>query len=206
MGLYERYLGPRIVNFVCGLHSIAEERRKVVPQAEGTVLEVGFGSGLNLPHYDAARVTEVIGVDPGREILALGEARRRASPVPVRILEAPAEAIPLPDAVADTAVLTFTLCTVDDPARVLAEIKRVLKPGGRMLFLEHGRAPDEKVARWQDRINPLWRKIGCGCNLNRDTLALLGAAGLSCVSLERFYLESEPKLVGFHCRGIAVPA
>ncbi len=205
MGIYRRYIGPRLINAVCGMAAVTEQRRLVVPQAHGVVLEIGIGGGLNLPHYDPKRVTEIIGVEPSRGFLALSEARRRASGIPLRIIEAGAENIPLPDATADTAVLTYTLCSVDDPLRVLAEIKRVLKPGGKILFLEHGLSDDPAVAKWQHRLNPIWRPIGCGCNLNRDTLALFAQAGIAVESVERFYLPGEPKFAAFHCRGVAAP-
>lgn len=206
MGLYERYIGPRLINALCSQGNITEERRHVIPQAQGIVLEIGIGTGLNVPLYDPARVECVIGVDPGENFLALGTQRIAAARVPVTIMKAPAEAIPLDDDSVDTVVLTYTLCSVDDPAQALREMRRVLKPEGKLLFLEHGRADDANVARWQDRLNGMWRVIGCGCNLNRDTTGLLREAGFDIQAVERFYLEGSPRPVGFHCRGVAMTA
>ncbi|NWG24661.1 MAG: methyltransferase domain-containing protein [Pseudorhodoplanes sp.] len=206
MGLYERYIGPRLINALCSQGNITEERRHVVPQAHGVVLEVGIGTGLNVHLYDPARVECVIGVDPGENFLRLGARCIAASRVPVTVLRAPAEAIPLDDNSVDTVVLTYTLCSVADPAQALREMRRVLKPEGRLLFLEHGRADDANVARWQDRLNGVWRIIGCGCNLNRDTTALLREAGFDIQAVERFYLDGSPRPVGFHCRGVATAA
>lgn len=205
MGLYERYVGPRLVNLACSLKSISEERRKVVPRAEGVVVEVGIGSGLNLPFYKSERVSQVIGLDPNASMLALGRARIAGAGVPLRIIECSAESIPLESEAADCVVLTYTLCSVRDPGLTLGEIRRILKPGGRILFLEHGRSNEPRVARWQDRLNPLWRRIGCGCNLNRDTLRLLSEAELDLREVEQFYLPGDPKIIGFHSRGIACP-
>ena len=135
MGFYARHIGPRFVSCLCSMEAIAAERERVVPQASGVVLEIGIGPGLNLPFYDPARVTRVIGVDPIAEFLELGRERRRSAPVPVEIVQAPAEALPLADASIDTAVITYTLCSVEDPVQALREVRRVLKPRGRVLFL-----------------------------------------------------------------------
>jgi ubiquinone/menaquinone biosynthesis C-methylase UbiE len=203
MGLYQRYIGPRLVSALCAADHIADERRKIVPQARGVVVEIGIGPGLNLPLYDPAKVKRVIGIDPSEGFVALGERRRRDSPVPVMILRAPAEAIPLADDSTDTAVLTYTLCSVDDPAKALQELRRVLKPTGRLLFLEHGRADETRVVQWQNRLNPLWRKLGCGCNLNRDAVSLIAVAGFAVEAIDRFYLSRTPRPIGFHFRGVA---
>jgi SAM-dependent methyltransferase len=203
MGFYDRYIGPRIVSGLCSLKDVSEQRQLVLPQARGVVLEVGFGSGLNLPYYDSAKVTRVIGVDPGEGFLALADGRLKDSTVPVELIRAPAEKIPLADNVADTAVLTFTLCSVDDPAQALREIRRVLKPNGTLLFCEHGKADDASVVKWQDRLNPIWNKLACGCNLNRDMAALLKDAGFSIDAIDKFYLPNAPKPIMFLCRGVA---
>ena len=203
MGFYDRYIGPRIVSGLCSMADIVEQRQLALPQAHGVVLEAGFGSGLNLPYYDSSKVTRVIGVDPGEGFLALADGRLKDSRVPVELIRAPAEKIPLGDNIADTAVLTYTLCSVDDPVQTLREIRRVLKPNGMLIFCEHGRADDESVVRWQDRLNPMWKTLACGCNLNRDTAALLSEAGFTIDKIDRFYLDSAPKPLGFQCRGIA---
>ncbi len=203
MGLYRRYVGPRLIGFACSQARISELRQSIIPQARGVVLEVGIGPGFNLAHYDPDKVTKVIGVDPEQAFIDLGNEQVKASPVPVEIITAPGEHIPLDDAIADTAVLTYTLCSVQDPVAVLREIRRVLKPGGRLLFLEHGRSHDVSVAAWQDRINPFWNLISCGCQINRDTSELLRSAGFATEDVDHFYLPGAPKILGFHSRGVA---
>jgi len=185
------------------MQDIATEREKVVPHASGTVLEIGIGPGLNLQYYDPSRVTKVIGVDPIADFLRLGQRRHRDAPVPLDIIEAPAEALPLDAASVDTAVVTYTLCSVDDPARALAEVRRVLKKDGRILFLEHGLSPDAGVADWQRRLNPLWKRLAVGCNLNRPVAHLIAAAGFTISELEHYYLGGAPRPVGFLARGVA---
>jgi SAM-dependent methyltransferase len=203
MGFYARHIGPRFVSCLCSMESIAAEREKVVPQATGLVLEIGIGPGLNLPLYDPARVTRVIGVDPIVEFLDLGRERRRRSPVPLEIIEGPAESLPLADGIIDTAVITYTLCSVEDPVQALREVRRVLKPNGRVLFLEHGLSSDAGVAAWQHRLNPIWRKLAVGCNLTRPVQKLLDEAGFTIQRIESYYLDGAPRPVGFLCRGVA---
>lgn len=203
MSLYSRYIGPKIVSCLCAMDDISAERERVIPLARGVVLEIGMGPGLNLPFYNPLNVTKVIGVDPNDAFLHLGKARHRSSPVPLEIVRAPAEALPLGDASIDTAVITYTLCSVDDPEQALKEIRRVLKPEGRVLFLEHGLSPEEDVARWQHRLNPIWRSLAVGCNLTRPVAELLQQAGFSIQDMEEYYLGGAPRVIGFHCRGIA---
>lgn len=206
MGLYARHIGPRFVGCLCSMADIAKEREKVVPHATGVVLEIGIGPGLNLPFYDPARVDRVIGVDPGADFTKLGTTRFAMSRVPLEIIHAPAEALPIADASIDTAVVTYTLCSVDDPRRVIAELKRVLKPDGRVLFLEHGLAHDANVARWQNRLNPVWKRLAVGCNLNRPVASALEAAGFTLREVEHYYLANAPRAVGYLCRGVGVVA
>lgn len=203
MGIYSRYIGPKFVSCLCAMDEISAERERVIPLARGVVLEIGMGPGLNLPFYDPFIVTKVIGVDPNDAFLHLGEARQRSSKVPVEILLAPAETLPLADDAVDTAVITYTLCSVEDPEQALREVRRVLRPGGRVLFLEHGLSPEEDVARWQHRLNPIWRALAVGCNLTRPIVELLTRAGFSIDDMEEFYLGGAPRVIGFHCRGIA---
>jgi SAM-dependent methyltransferase len=204
MGFYARHIGPKLVGCLCGMPAILAERQKMVPQARGIVLEIGIGPGLNLPLYDPAQVERVIGVDPDEGFLALGRNRHHAGPIPVEILQAPAERLPLADNSIDTAVITYTLCSVDDPMRALREVRRVLKPDdGRLLFLEHGLSKDASVARWQHRLNPVWRRLAVGCNLTRPVTRLLGEAGFSIAEAEEYYIDGAPRPIGFHCRGIA---
>lgn len=206
MGFYERHIGPRLVSCICGAANIEAEREKVVPAAQGVVLEVGIGPGLNLPLYDPARVSRVIGVDPHATFLKLGRARREVARVPVEIRQEPAEVMQLPSRSIDTAVVTFTLCSVEDVARCLSEIRRVLRPEGRLLFLEHGLSGDTVVARWQNRLNPLWRPLAVGCNLNRPVLGSLRAAGFAIEEVDEYYLPRTPRPFAHLSRGKARPA
>lgn len=203
MGFYARHLGPRLVRCLCATNDVRHERQKIVPLATGTVLEIGMGPGLNLPLYDPARVERVIGVDPNESFLRLGREARCRCAVPVQVICAPAESLPLAAESVDTAVVTFTLCSVDDPDRALGEIRRVLKPEGRILFLEHGLSRDPEVARWQRRLNPVWRALAVGCNLDRPVQALLRRAGFRVDEVDESYMPGAPRPVGYQSRGIA---
>ena len=188
MGLYTRFLLPKIVDFTCRTKPCMRQREKVVPSALGCVLEVGFGSGLNLPFYDKAKVRRVWALDPSGELWGMAEERVRGAGFPVEFLKAAAEEIPLPDRSADTVLVTFTLCTVPDVSRALREMARVLKPGGELVFSEHGLAPDEDVRRWQNRLNPIWSAFGGGCNLNRPIPSLLEEGGFRMRELSSMYI------------------
>ena len=166
MGFYDKFLLPRVVHFMCGQNPTTKQRAKVVPLAEGKVLEIGIGSGLNIPHYDPARVSHLWGVDPSREMWDLAKKKAKDHPIDAEFLESGAESIPLKNNSADTVVMTYTLCTIPDPHSALQEVRRVLKPAGKLLFCEHGEAPDENIRRWQVRMNPAWNLLGGGCNLN----------------------------------------
>jgi SAM-dependent methyltransferase len=203
MGFYSRYIGPKVVSCLCAADDIAAERERIVPLALGVVLEIGMGPGLNLPFYNPEQVTKVIGIYPNQAFLDLGEVRRQSSLIPLEVIRAPAEALPLVDDCIDTAVITYTLCSVDDPEQALREIRRVLRPKGRVLFLEHGLSPEEGVARWQHRLNPIWRSLAVGCNLTRPTAELFRQAGFRIQDMEEYYLSGAPRPVGFLCRGIA---
>ncbi len=200
---YERHLLPRLLDLGCGNPQVRELRRKVLPAAEGRVIEIGLGSGLNLPFYDPARVREVIGVDPAVAILRRAEARIAATSIPVSIETLSGEDLPFDDAVADSVVCTFTLCSIPDPGAALAEMYRVLKPGGRLIFAEHGASPDPGVRKWQDRVNRPWGRIAGGCNINRPILELVGAAGFHLEDPETGYLRGSPRILGYCSSGIA---
>lgn len=186
--IYERFLLPRVVHFACGMKPQMRQRAKVVPFASGSVLEIGFGSGLNLPFYDPGKVRRVWALDPSEEMWAIAEGRIRAAAFPVDLLRASAEQIPLATGSADTVLVTYTLCTLPDVQRALGEMARVLKPGGELVFCEHGAAPDESVRRWQDRLNPAWKVLGGGCNLNRPISALIEGAGFRMRDLSSMYI------------------
>lgn len=188
MSLYARHILPRLIDFTCGLKPTMRQRAKLVPQARGRVLEMGVGSGLNLPFYDADRVTQLHALDPSPELWRLAGERVAELGIAVEYLEAGAEAVPLGDRSVDTVVITYTLCTLPDVAGALAEARRVLRRGGQLLFCEHGAAPDRGVRRWQDRLNPAWRRLAGGCHLNRNAPALIEQAGFRITALDSMYL------------------
>ena len=177
MGFYEKHILPRFLDVACGAKPITYQRRKVVPQAEGRVLEIGMGSGLNLPYYDKAKVEMVFGLEPSEGMRERAAPRVKEAGIPVEFIDLPGEEIPLDANSVDTVLLTYTLCTIPDGIKALEGMARVLKPGGKLIFCEHGKAPDMGVARWQDRINPMWKKIAGGCNLNRPIPDMLAEGG-----------------------------
>ncbi len=188
MGLWNRYALPRLIEFSMRQPPIMRQRGKVVPEASGRVLEIGVGSGLNLAFYDRARVEHVSGVEPSRELGLLACARARAAGLAFELIEAGAEDIPLDDASVDSVVMTYTLCTLPHVPESLAEMRRVLRPGGALHFVEHGAAPDPGVARWQRRVEPLWKRLAGGCHLTRNAPELLAGAGFAVERLESMYL------------------
>jgi len=188
MGFYDKYLLPRVVHFTCGLNPAMKQRQKVVPLAEGKVLEIGIGSGLNIPFYDASRVHHLWGLDPSADMWAIAQKNAAEHHLDAEFIQSGAESIPLAAGSADTVVMTYTMCTLPEVAASLAEIRRVLKPGGRLLFCEHGRAPDANVRRWQDRLNPIWGVLGGGCNLNRPIKELLEQSGFHSADLQTMYI------------------
>ena len=203
MGLYERWLLPRMIH--CGMrqtrfHPLREE---LVGTAEGRVLEIGIGSGLNLPFY-RRDIETVIGIDPSLELLHMAKQHTAWVHFPVELHQASAEDLPLDDRSIDYVVMTWTLCSIADAARALAEIRRVLHPDGALLFVEHGQAPEAGVRRWQDRLTPIWRKLAGNCHLNRPIDRLIQAAGLRVIQLETGYMIKGPKLATFFYRGRAV--
>jgi ubiquinone/menaquinone biosynthesis C-methylase UbiE len=203
MGFYENRVLPHLIEMGCGAPPIAKQREKVVPLARGRVLEIGMGSGLNLSFYDPSRVEKVWGLEPSEGMRRMAAARVASAPFEVEWLGLPGEEIPLDDDSADTVLLTYTLCTIPDFRAALAQMRRVLKPGGLLLFSEHGAAPDASVRKWQDRINPLWKKIAGGCNLNRDIPGALEDAGFRIEQLDTLYLPKTPRIAAFQYWGQA---
>ncbi len=188
MSVYERFVLPHLINWTCGQRPNQKQRQKIVPRAMGHVLDVGCGSGLNIPFYDSLGVASLVGLDPSQEMLSLARRKMRQAAFPVSLVAAPAEEIPLDDRSIDTVVLTYTLCTVSDVPRAMKEIGRVLKEDGQLLFCEHGVAPDERVAGWQRRLNPLWRRVSGGCNLNRAVPSLIESNGFRIRDLSTMYI------------------
>ncbi|MEO0589469.1 MAG: class I SAM-dependent methyltransferase [Pseudomonadota bacterium] len=206
MGLgswYERTIMPRLITCACSQGQVMKRRAAVVPLARGDVFELGCGGGLNQEFYDASAVRSLAGIDPHEGLLdaARGEAQRRGLPAELRT--GVGEAIAFKDNSFDTCVCTFTLCSVQDPARVLSELRRVLRPGGQALFLEHGRAPDANVARWQDRIEPVWKRMAGGCHLTRPILSAVSDAGLAVEPVGKGYTPGAPKFAGWMEWGVA---
>jgi SAM-dependent methyltransferase len=206
MGLYERLVLPRMINCACGSRPIMRQREKVVPRAAGTVLEIGIGTGLNLPYYNGAKVTRLIGLDPSEQSWELAGERAHGLSFPVEFIGLPGERLPLADDSVDCIVMTYSLCTIPDPLAALDGMRRVLRPGGRLLFAEHGLAPDAAVQRWQHRLDGLWSRIAGGCHLNRDIPALLRAGGFSLEDVDTMYLPGTPRFAGFNSWGSATAA
>jgi ubiquinone/menaquinone biosynthesis C-methylase UbiE len=201
---YHRTMLPYLLDFACGLAPIGRQRAQVVPAAQGRVLEVGIGTGLNFPFYDRTRVNSIVGLDPALRMHRLAVRRAARSGFDVELVGLSAEAIPLPAASFDTVLTTYTLCTIPDPLRALKEMRRVLAPGGKLLFAEHGRAPDENVRKWQARLQPYWSRIAGGCMLDRDIPGLLQQAGFR-IDVQSRYIQG-PKVFSYHYWGQAVAA
>jgi ubiquinone/menaquinone biosynthesis C-methylase UbiE len=200
---YDRHIMPRLIGCACASRPIMKQRAKVVPLAEGRVLELGIGGGLNLSFYDPAKVSEVKGVDPSEALRARALAAPRPDGLTVSIEDGTAEALPFEDASFDSVVCTFTLCSVQSQAAALAEAKRVLKPSGRLLYCEHGLAPEIDVAKWQYRIEPVWKAIAGGCHLTRPIGAAIEAAGFRMETWQSMFLPGTPRIMGWNEWGSA---
>jgi ubiquinone/menaquinone biosynthesis C-methylase UbiE len=201
MGFYREQVLPRVVDKACGVSEFDDWRARATEGLTGRVVEIGFGSGLNLPHYPTD-VDLVLAVEPAAVARKLAEKRVAASPVPVEHVGLDGQELPLEDGSCDAALCTFTLCTVPDPSQALAEVRRVLRPGGEFHFLEHGLSPDPGVARWQYRMDPLQRRLFDGCHLSRDVVALVEAAGFQVTRREQRYVRG-PKPWNFITVGVA---
>ena len=204
MGFYERWVLPPVLDLVMQQKQFAPFRARIGAAARGRVLDIGIGSGLNLPFYGDS-IERRYGIDPSSELLRLAGQRAQSATTPVELLRGSGEALPFADQSLDTVVLTFTLCTIANPGRALAEARRVLRPDGQLFFAEHGRAPDRGVARWQDRLTPIWRRIGGGCHLNREPDRLIRSAGFGIETIETGYIKG-PRPMAFVYSGLARPA
>ncbi|HXV01478.1 MAG TPA: class I SAM-dependent methyltransferase [Caulobacteraceae bacterium] len=202
---YDRHILPHLIACACATKPIMRQRAKVVPRARGRVLELGIGGGLNLGFYDPAKVTQVVGVDPSPGLRRKALAASRPEGLDVEVLDGEAEDLPFEAGAFDTIVCTFTLCSVREPAQVLAEARRVLKPEGTLLFSEHGLAPDAAVQRWQRRLEPLQTRLAGGCHLTRPVAASIAEAGFTLTEVDTMYLPGTPRPVGWCEWGAATP-
>lgn len=204
MGFYDERVVPHLINWAMRNRHLHPYRERLLSQARGRVLEIGIGSGINLPLYQDPAL-EVVGLEPGARLVQMARGAARTSRIPVHIIAGSAEHIPLEDSSIDTVVTTWTLCSIPDAPRALAEMRRVLQPGGRLLFVEHGLAPQERVRRWQNRLTPAWRALAGGCHLNRPIRALVENAGFRIEEMQTGYLPG-PKPMTFLYEGHARPA
>lgn len=202
MGLYATQIFPRLMDWVMARPAFSQLRETLLQLASGEVLEIGFGTGLNLRHYPTT-ITRLFIIDPATLLPAKVARRMAAAPYPIQTTHVTAENLPFPDRQFETVVSTWTLCTIPDPVLALHEVGRVLKPGGRFLFLEHGRSDDRRIAVWQDRLNPIQNVMGCGCHLNRQIDRLITQSGLTIAHLDRFSMQGVPRLAGEMYRGTA---
>ena len=201
--MYNKYVVPKLLDVCCSTKPIKYQRNKIVPYAKGEVLEIGIGSGLNLPYYNKSLVKKVYGLDPSEELNEIALKNASEINLDINFIISGAEEIKLPSKSIDTVLITYTLCTIPEFKAALKEIKRVLKDDGIMLFCEHGLAPDKKVSKWQNRINPLWGKLFGGCNINRNIPHIIQESGLNIKKLEQMYLPSTPKIVAYNYWGVA---
>ena len=203
MGFYDRHILPWLLDAAMSTKPITYQRKKVVPRAEGRVLEIGFGAGHNLPFYDAAKVSHLWALEPSAEMRARAAERVAASPIKLDYLGLSGESIPLDDGAADTVMITYTMCSIPDVMKALGEMRRVLKPTGRMIFCEHGTAPDGKVERFQRRITPVWKSLCGGCHVDRPIPKLIQDAGFQVEDMQTMYLPGTPRFAGFNFWGSA---
>ena len=203
MTFYERYCLPRLLDLACGVRPVRRQRDRIVPLARGEVLEVGIGTGLNLPHYRAEQIERIWGLDPATQMNRTTRKRLCGTGLDLELLALSAEQIPVENDRFDTVVLTYTLCSIPDPVAALREMKRTLRPGGRLLFCEHGLAPQPSIARWQRRLTPAWRRIAGDCHMDRDVPALLEAASFKVDDLQQGYIPG-PRVLTYNYWGEAV--
>ena len=205
MSFYEKYILPRFLNCACASEPITYQRKKVVPLAEGKILEVGIGSGLNLPFYDKSKIEEIWGIDPSEELNAMAKKVAIEECVNVNFITSSAEDIPFPSDYFDTVLITYTMCTIPSVLQANKEIRRVLKHNGKMIFCEHGVSPDENIKKWQKRLNSIWGKIAGGCNINRNIPMLIKSSGFKIVEMDEMYLPKTPRIAGYNYWGYAKP-
>lgn len=205
MSFYEKYILPRFLNCACASEPITYQRKKVVPLAEGKILEVGIGSGLNLPFYNKSKIEEIWGIDPSEELNAMAKKVAIKEDINVNFITSSAEDIPFPNDYFDTVLITYTMCTIPSVLQANKEIRRVLKSSGKMIFCEHGVSPDENIKKWQKRLNSIWGKIAGGCNINRNIPMLIKSSGFKIVEMDEMYLPKTPRIAGYNYWGYAKP-
>ncbi len=205
MGIYEKYILPRFLNCACSSKQITIQRKKVTPHARGKILEVGIGSGLNLPFYDKSKIIELWGIDPSKELNTMAKNAAKNEKLSVNFIISSAEEIPLPDNYFDTVLITYTMCTIPEAIKANNEIRRVLKNDGKLIFCEHGLSPDDNIKKWQNRINKFWSKIAGGCNINRNIPSLIKKSGFKVIEIEEMYIPKTPKIAGYNYWGYAIP-
>jgi ubiquinone/menaquinone biosynthesis C-methylase UbiE len=204
MSFYDDRVLPHLIDLACSTKPTRKQREKIVHLAEGDVLEIGFGSGLNLPYYDAGKVRRIFGLEPSAGMRRKAQPNVDASGLDVEFIDLPGEDIPLESNSVDTVLVTYTLCSIDDAVAALGGMRRVLKPGGNLLFCEHGAAPDGNVRRWQNRLNPGWKRFSGGCNMNRDIPGLIESSGFRITTDERMYIPGL-KILSYNYWGSAKP-
>ena len=204
MSIYEDHVLPHLIDLACSTKPTRKQREKIVHLAEGDVLEIGFGSGLNLPYYDGNKVRKIFGLEPAAGMRRKAQPNVDASGLDVEFIDLPGEEIPLERGSVDTVLVTFTLCSIEDALTALEGMRRVLKPGGKLLYCEHGAAPDESVRRWQDRLNPGWKRFSGGCNMNREIPSLIESSGFRITADERMYIPGV-RILSYNYWGTAKP-
>lgn len=203
MSWYSERILPHLIDFACSASPNQKQRQKIVPDAAGDILEIGFGSGLNVPFYDPSKVRKIWALEPSAGMRRKAQAALDDTEMDIEFIDLPGEQIPLDDNSVDTVLVTYTLCTIPDAEAALQGMRRVLKPSGRLLFIEHGKAPDEDVLRWQNRLNPVWSRIAGGCQMNRDIPALIKAGGFDIKLDERMYIPGA-RILCYNFWGTAV--
>ena len=204
MSLYSKYILPKVLDFCCATRPIRKQREKVVPLCKGIVLEIGSGSGLNFPYYKTNKVKKIFALEPDEEMIELARQETKKSSIEITFLQEYAERISLKDNSVDTILLTYSLCTIPDPISALKEMKRVLRSNGRLVYCEHGMAPESSIRKWQNRLNPINSYFSGGCNLNRNITQLITESGFKIQKSETMYLPGTTKLVGYNYWGTAV--
>jgi ubiquinone/menaquinone biosynthesis C-methylase UbiE len=204
IGLYDKYILPKVTHLVCSSRPARIQRQKIVPFASGMVLEIGIGSGLNLGFYDPDKVDNIIGLDPSEEMLAIAEKSLPQHSHSVRLVKGSAEDVPLKRDSVDTIVITYVMCSIPEVELALKEFKRVLKPGGRLLFCEHGMAPDPFVRKWQNRMNPIWKRVSGGCHLNRNIPKIIESGSFRIENMESMFIPG-PRMASYNYWGVAKP-